>query len=459
MGTIEATLQQAISHHRSDDFSRAGDLYLEVLNQSPEQPDALHFLGVLRHQQGRDDEAIGLIERSLAKAPSYVDAWNNLGNVYRSTNRIDEAGSAYRQALALNDRHPGAWNNLAMILCLERSYKAALEAHERVIELAPELADAYYNYANTLRAYGDPDEAMSAYRKTIALNPTHSQGNVRIGYLLQRLGRRKEAEGILRDWVSVDPDNATARHMLAACTGEAVPDRASDAYIRETFDDFADSFDRILLEKLGYRAPDLIGGALAEVLGPPQADLEILDAGCGTGLCAQQLRSHARTLVGVDLSPGMLRKAVLRGGYDHLYQAELAQFLEDSPGAFDVIASADTLVYFGPLESVLAGAHGALRPGGWLAFTVERSRDGDVVLGSHGRYGHGEEYLQSTLAAAGFAEVNLAPAIPRTEGGEEVEGFVVRARRRPTSGDGDRQDPDDVVVAREPRPTPAANSR
>ena len=108
---------------------------------------------------------------------------------------------------------------------------------------------------------------------------------------------------------------------------------------------------------------------------------DVLDAGCGTGLCGPLLAPYARRLVGVDLSTGMLKQAEAKNVYDQLYKVELTAYLRDCPGEFDVIVSADTLVYFGPLESVARAAAGALRPGGRLIFTVEALLDGRPDVG------------------------------------------------------------------------------
>jgi predicted TPR repeat methyltransferase len=75
----------------------------------------------------------------------------------------------------------------------------------------------------------------------------------------------------------------------------------------------------------------------------------------------------------------------------------------------------------------------ALRPGGLLAFTVERAEAGEAPGGfglrHHGRYCHEEEYLRSCLVAAGLAPRPLETATLRSEGGEPVAGFVVLALR------------------------------
>src|SRR5207244_1504398 len=132
--------------------------------------------------------------------------------------------------------------------------------------------------------------------------------------------------------------NPIARHMLAACSGERVPARASDQFVQDTFDAFAEDFDEVLTQ-LAYQAPRLCAEAVAaELLGRKAAAL--LDAGCGTGLCGPLLRPLAERLCGVDLSPAMLSRAHERKVYDALEQAELTGWLHQHPETFDVIVAA-----------------------------------------------------------------------------------------------------------------------
>ncbi|HKT27298.1 class I SAM-dependent DNA methyltransferase, partial [Dyella sp.] len=221
------------------------------------------------------------------------------------------------------------------------------------------------------------------------------------------------------------------RHMLAACGAAEAPSRAADDYVREVFDAFAESFDEQLLKNLNYRAPQVLAEALGGVLPSATGKLDILDAGCGTGLCAPLLRPYAKLLMGVDLSGGMVDKARLRGGYDELEVAELTGYLRAQLGVYDIVFSADTLVYFGELQDVLAASHDALRPGGWLAFTVEAAEGGDdrVDLSPSGRYQHTRSYVERVLEATKFSHVNMSTDTLRKEGGQPVIGWVVLAQR------------------------------
>ena len=86
--TRELTLEEAVSFaillQKNEQLAEAHELYRRVLEAAPDHPRALHYAGVLAHQQGRNDEALALIERSLALAPDQADWYSNLGIVLQS---------------------------------------------------------------------------------------------------------------------------------------------------------------------------------------------------------------------------------------------------------------------------------------------------------------------------------------------------------------------------------------
>ena len=235
----------------------------------------------------------------------------------------------------------------------------------------------------------------------ITLRPRHPEARRLLALAHYTLGEVDKAISVFEEWVREEADDPIARHMLAACSGRDVPERASDAFVEKTFDSFAASFDA-KLASLAYRAPSLVAEMLAHAGVAASRSLDVLDAGCGTGLCGPLVVPYARRLIGVDLSEGMLARARARNVYDELARRELTAYLRDSPASFDVIVSADTLVYFGPLDAVAAAAASALRPGGVLVFTVEElSAGAGYSINPNGRYRHASGYLGRVLADAG----------------------------------------------------------
>ena len=370
----EDSLATAISLHRSGQFVKAKRIYQDILTRNPDHVDALHFLGVLYHQIGQSDRAVASIERALALAPGYADAWNNLGNVLKESNQLEPALRAYRCVVELVPGHADAWNNLGVVLRGRGLYEEADSAYARALESNPAHIAAWQNRGTLLARMKRPADAVAAFRRVLELKPGDATAYDAMGRVLYRAGRIEHAIAMYQEWLQADPGNSIAQHMLAACTGEAAPPRASDNYVRDTFDAFAGSFDQVL-DQLGYRAPGLIGELLDRDLPAAQASLIIADAGCGTGLCGEFLRPRAKRLVGVDLSPGMLARARARGKYNDLIEAELSAWLGRQRQAYDVIVSADTLCYFGALDAVVAAAANALKPGGLVVFTVEKAAE------------------------------------------------------------------------------------
>ena len=442
------------------------ELVERSLKHAPEHPDFWNNYGNLLKAFGKKSEAADAYRRAISLRENFADAHNNLGNLLDLADDSAGAETEYRTAIASQPEHADAYFNLAVLLVFQKKDDAACDAYTKVIEQRPGHPDAYARLAHIRYQQGraeeaveilarnvsvnpgtaeawvllggilwdqkHADESLDAFRRALAIDPKHTNANRIFAMTLQILGRKSEAAEVWRRWVEEEPENPIPRHYLAAATGIAAPPRATDDYVTTVFDRFASTFDD-KLKQLDYRAPELTAAAVRKELGEPRASLDILDAGCGTGLCGPLLRPFARCMDGVDLSPGMLEKAGRRGGYDDLEAAELTAFLAALSAEYDLIVSADTLCYFGDLDAVLSNAATALRPGGTFIFTVEKSADADsapgFTLDHTGRYTHKESYVLTALSRAGLTARPLETVTLRTEYFKPVEGFVVTARK------------------------------
>jgi predicted TPR repeat methyltransferase len=428
---IDEALEFAFRLHRDGSLDAAEALYRHIVAAAPNNLNALHYMGVLCHQQNRHAEAAELIERIIDLDPQNADAHNNLGNVLEGLGNFSEAEVCYRKAMVIRPGHDPAYNNLGVVLMAQRKVAEALDAYRQAVALAPDSPDYRYNMGNALRKAGKIEEAVGAYQEAVNLNPDHTGARQGLARTLLQAGRRDEAAEVFEEWLRKEPGNPVILYLQAACLGKGAPDRAPDAYVQHIFDDMAESFDAHLVKNLDYSAPTLIIDALATVLSPPDAALDILDAGCGTGLCGPLLRPYARKLIGVDLSAKMLAKAAGRKTYDDLVKCELTEFLNRQTEAYEVIASADTLCYFGKLEPAFQAAAQSLKPGGILAFTLEDTGDEgpDSRLNSHGRYAHTRSYVAGAIKAAGLDIHSAKSVVLRNEGKQPVTGHLVVAKK------------------------------
>jgi predicted TPR repeat methyltransferase len=420
---------------RGGRLEAAESAFRRALGHRPDYFDALGNLGKLQIEIGKNAAALETYQRLLGYRATDVDALKAVGDLLVVLDRDDEALPYYAAALDIRPRDTDLLDHLAVaLLVLERSGEALAIVHTAV-GIDSRHAAAQLHYGIALEKVGQVPAALTALRTAIALDPAMPLAHFTLGMLCLATEAPDEARAVFAAWYEREPDHPTARHMMAAVTGTDVPQRASAAYIIQTFDSFAKTFDR-QLDRLEYRAPQLLAdliAAAAPASTGPSARLAVADLGCGTGLCGPLLRPLSARLVGVDLAAGMLERARRRGVYDELVEGELGDFLLARPGAFDLIIAADTLIYFGALEEPLAAAAAALRPGGRFGFTLEAGGEAGGKAGyrlaTSGRYQHAEGYVRRSLAAAGLTPIRIERATLRTEAGQPVGGLLVLAER------------------------------
>lgn len=429
-------LQQAMQLHQAGRLAEAEALYQRLIVANPRHADALHLLGLAHAQRRQFEQAGRLIGKAIALLPNEALFHNNMGNVQVECGRADEALASYRRAYELQPNRADVCNNLGVVLSRRGDAQEAEQRLLQALELQPGYIDARNNLANHYLRNGRVHDALEVCVEGQVIAPHNAALRRILGVVYAGLGRTEDAAKLYRAWLADEPDNAEARFRLTACTQQGVPERAPDAYVAEAFDAFAESFDA-KLASLSYRAPELIAEAVARHARAPDGTLELIDAGCGTGLVGPLVKPWARRIVGVDLSAGMLAKAQLRGVYDELVAAELVAFLRERPLSCEVLLSADTLCYFGALEGFAAAAQAALRPGGLLFFTVESHPDEagapDYWLRGHGRYSHRRGYVDAALRAAGLVPLEMRAVVLRMEAGLPVNGWLVGAHNGPSN--------------------------
>ena len=426
-------LASGLAHHQAGRLVEAERCYREACTRSPHLAEAAHLLGRVLYELRRPDEALPWLEQSVACKPDSVNALNDLGNLLEELGRKEDAEAAYRRVVQLQPDNADAYNNLGVVLKESGRADEAIEAYQQAIVTAPKHPFAHCNLGNLLRKEDRLEEAAVAYRRALQCNSQQTDAHKGLCATLSRLEDWEQAAEACQQWLANEPDNPVARHMMAAFSEESAPTRASEAYVVGVFDEFAATFDQ-QLARLNYRGPQWIAETLAEEGLAPVPVLNILDAGCGTGLCGPILKPYARRLVGVDLSKEMVRKAHQRNVYDELAIGELTAFIAAHSETFDLIVCADTLIYFGDLNRVVAAVCLSLRPEGRFVFTLEQmpaAEEGniDYRLNRHGRYTHSRNYVHDCLAKGGMRPLQVKCEVLREQASQPVGGLLVTAIR------------------------------
>ncbi|WP_042694024.1 tetratricopeptide repeat protein [Azospirillum sp. B506] len=259
MATILEALTQALDLHLAGRFGEAQELYTRILDVEPEQPDALHYLGVLAGQIGHGEFGLTLIGKALALRQDAADIQANRANLLRGLDRWDEAEAGYRRALALRPDFAEAWTDRAFArhgrsdaaatdaaaAMLERALRIepaldpareklvdllhargrlrletgqvtpALSDLIRVAALDPQDADIAFLLGNALFAAGLRADSVIAFRNALALVPDFLSAALNLGIALAATNHAAAALVPLRHAVRIDPTHPAPRDTLA----------------------------------------------------------------------------------------------------------------------------------------------------------------------------------------------------------------------------------------------------
>ena len=309
----------------------------------------------------------------------------------------------------------------------------AVERLSSVLGKAPDHKKAVIYLAKILADNGQFQSVCNTLDKYIAVDEHDQWIYIFSATILDYYGKPDLAASYLSRARKFFPQSLHFSYLMTAVGGGEVPDRAPAEYMRELFDQSANSYDEHL-KSLGNAGPRLVSEAIEHLGLKGAGDYSILDAGCGTGLCGGLLKPYARWLEGVDISPKMLEQAQERGCYDSIQCSDIVEFTRLTEQKYDLVLLSDVLVYFGSLHEILANLSRCLIEGGHVVFSVETLEpqsgvDQGCRLAANGRYSHTPEYVLYVLGQSGFDQPGMIKHdIIRHEFGEPVNCLMVVAR-------------------------------
>ena len=451
--SLEVLLSRASRFQQEGRLLEARQLFEEALERFPDfssRHQVQNALGTIYLRLKEFETARQILEEASkdAEGRPYPPGLYNLALASQQTGRFREAAEIYERLLALDPRNAMAWNNLALARKGTGDLEGAAEAAQRAVFLEPKWPEAWNNLAVIMELLDRLDRAEAGFKRAIELRPGYLAALYNLGCLHHRMNRFEQASKCLRKVLDMAPEHKGARFILQSLGELEQPEHAPAAFVKETFDTFAEIFEHKLKKELAYRTPEELYSLVRPHL---WNEMRVLDLGCGTGLGAEYYRPFSAFLAGMDCSEKMLEKARQKGLYDELFCNDILRPWPRALSGLDLVYSSDCLVYFGNLARVFSRVHQALRPGGLFAFSVENLDDtapeaknrtengpgprdsrGEEVgwqLHKSGRFAHSEAYIRSVLAKTDFELISLASTEIRREAGRPVKGMLVAARR------------------------------
>jgi len=213
-GMLVQRLEGAMASFRSGRLDQARTELEDLKRRYPNNAATSHFLGLVMHHQGHDEQAFELLERAVEINAVVPYFHGNLGEVYRTAGRFDDAAASCQKAIELYPVYPEALNTLGASLKELGRLAEAEEALRRAIEFKPDLAVAHANLGNVFRATGRLERAVKSYNLAVRRDPKLSGAYLALGGTLRALGRLTEAATAYEKGLELEPGNARAWSSL-----------------------------------------------------------------------------------------------------------------------------------------------------------------------------------------------------------------------------------------------------
>jgi len=409
---------------KQKNFEEAVEYCRKAITVKADYAEAHNNLGNALLGLHQPDEALTCFRRALQIKPDYFDAYFNMGKALQELGRFDHALTCYQQLLEVRPGYIEIQLAIASILHEQTRLDEANKVYSQILDNNPEDPRAVIGITSVLLKQRKYDDALQYMRPAHDKNPDNTDFQYCLGLVYNKAGDTDKAASCFRKVLKLDPDHVQASHFLAMMGGVVAPERADARYVASLFDGYANTFDQHLVTQLGYKTPEHLKQALNDISGL-HMDMDILDLGCGTGLCGPLFCEYAHALVGVDLSPKMINKARERGVYDELIVGDLVLPLDRAGATFDLIIAADVFVYIGDLNEVFDKVAASLKPGGIFAFSVESTDREPYLLHSEGRYAHSAAYIRSLAGKCGMKSQVENSVVLRVNEGKAVYGNII----------------------------------
>jgi tetratricopeptide (TPR) repeat protein len=226
MNLSSVELAEAITAHRAGDLSTAIAGYRARLRVQPDNPDALHYLGVALAQQEKLQEGLECLRKAVLLDSENPEVHRNLAGVLFKNKRFDEALGCIDASLSLDSGNHNALLIRGSVLRELGRVHEAIECSERVISEDPDNVISHINKGNAFLQLDNPGRGLASFDQALALVPLNIEAQLGRAGAYADLGKRIAALSQYDGCLSINPKS----HL--ALTSKAVLDQRSKNFTR-----------------------------------------------------------------------------------------------------------------------------------------------------------------------------------------------------------------------------------
>ncbi len=219
LADLNRRLHEADNALHANDYTRAIDLLVTVLDQRPDTADAIVAMARAYWALGDAREAVAVLDRALAMGVTADEVRLRLG-LYLAESRLD-VPRAVTVLRTLPDDDVEALNALGIAYGAGDRWRDAIATFERILTIDSGNALAMQNIAAMYLSDNDLPSAERFARQAVDRDPALAKGHTTLGVVFARSGRRNLAIDEWKRAVSLDRTEFDALYNLVVLLAEA----------------------------------------------------------------------------------------------------------------------------------------------------------------------------------------------------------------------------------------------
>lgn len=208
------------------DQGRVGDSITElknILQQDPENDEALSLYARCQYEQNNTDEGIALAQQAIRIDPENSFYFYLLGFGHYRKDDFDAALENLNRAISLNPYNPEFYGLAAFVYLEEKQFTLALAKADEGLALDPENITCLNARSTALNKLKRTDDAIETMQDALAQDPDNEFTHATIGWNFLEKGKHKEAAKHFREALRLNPNHRNARAGLKEALKSKIP--------------------------------------------------------------------------------------------------------------------------------------------------------------------------------------------------------------------------------------------
>ncbi|MCF6172062.1 MAG: tetratricopeptide repeat protein [Bacteroidales bacterium] len=176
----QTAIRTGVQHYKNGEMEQAKDAFKRVLEYSPEDSKASHYLGKIYYGFGEKDIALAYYEDAVRFNPDDSASMVGAGLILFEKNDFNGAIEYYNKAIKTAPGYALAYYDRGTLLGFQKNYGGALVDMNRAIELDPENSKYYMNRGLANYYLKRLEDACKDWKKSAAMGNAEAKKAVRL---------------------------------------------------------------------------------------------------------------------------------------------------------------------------------------------------------------------------------------------------------------------------------------